>query len=60
MYYYWYLNVNSNTYDKNHWEVQVLQRLAETNHSLNDRDLSDDDDEHEPVPMVKGQFSYEK
>jgi hypothetical protein len=42
-----------NTYDKNHSEVQMLKNLANTNHSLNDRELSDD--EHEQVSTKKGQ-----
>ncbi|CAF3403309.1 unnamed protein product [Rotaria sp. Silwood2] len=44
------------TYDKNHSEIQILTKLAELNHSLNDRELSDDDDdEKEKIRMKKGQ-----
>ncbi len=42
-----------NTYDKNHSEIQMLKNLAEINHSFNDRELSDDD-ELEKVHIKKG------
>lgn len=43
-----------NTYDKNHSEIQILKNLAEINDSFNDRQLSDD--ELEKVQIKKGLF----
>ncbi|UJR13488.1 hypothetical protein I4U23_000502 [Adineta vaga] len=41
-----------NTYDKNHPEIEILRKLAELNHSYNDRELSDDDEQQE-IPKKK-------
>jgi hypothetical protein len=41
-----------NTYDQNHPEVQILKNLAEGNQSEKDRELSDD--ELEKVQIKKG------
>lgn len=41
------------TYDKSHSEVQMLKKLAEINCSLQDRELSND--ENEEIPTKKGQ-----
>ncbi|CAF4762848.1 unnamed protein product, partial [Rotaria sp. Silwood2] len=44
------------TYDKNHSEVQMLTKLAKISKTLNDRHWSDD--ENEEITLKKGQFKF--